>query len=100
MDLLVPDWNQRKPTPDNVREMVQRIQLTPVRLPAHPFDKFLDRVRDSHVNGGAHLAAFNVGPDDVFDWFASRKRLWEERILDLLVLHPVIAEAIPELRIP
>lgn len=51
-------------------------------------------------NGGAYLKVFQVGPDLVFDWFASRNRLWDERLLDWLVLHPTIAQSFPELLIP
>jgi hypothetical protein len=80
--------------------MCRRIELNPTGFPAEPFDKFLISVRRSHDNGGAYLNAFEVGPDRVFDWFASRNRLWDERLLDWLVLHPTIVEAFPELRIP
>jgi len=100
MELLEPDWKQPRPTAIEVHEMCGRVQLTPVNLPAQPFDVFLKRVRESHYSGGAHLAAFDVGADPVFDWFSSRNRLWDEGLLDSLLVHPAIRQALPELLIP
>jgi hypothetical protein len=100
MDLLLPDWNQARPTTEDVLEMCRGLELKRVPFPAEPFDKFLTRVRQNHDNGGAYLNAFEVGQDSVFDWFASRNRLWDERLLDWLVRHPSIVEAFPELCIP
>ena len=80
--------------------MCRRVKLKWLDVPAQPFDKFLARVRDSHDNGGAYLHAFEVAPDPVFDWFASRNRLWDDRLLDWLVLHSTIVDMFPELRIP
>ena len=100
MNLLIPDWNQARPTTNDVLKMCRRIEMRPTPFPTEPFDKLLVRVRQTHNNGGAYLGAFEVGPDTVFDWFASRNRLWDERLLDWLVVHPTIVQAFPELRIP
>lgn len=100
MPLLVPDWNQPRPSIKDVLEMCRRISLTALEVPADPFEKFLSKIRSERRNGGAYMHVFEVGPDPVFDWFASRNRLWDDRLLDWLVLHPTIARSFPELRIP
>jgi hypothetical protein len=100
MDLLVPDWNQPRPGIKDVLEMCRRIELKRSSIPNEPFDTFLSAVRKRYDNGGVYLSLFEVGTDSVFDWFASRNRLWDDRLLDWLVLHPTIAKALPELQIP
>jgi hypothetical protein len=57
-------------------------------------------IRKERGNGGAYLNVFEIGPHPVFDWLASRNRLWDDRLLDWLVLHPTIAQRFPGLRIP
>jgi hypothetical protein len=100
MELLEPNWKQIRPTAVEVHKMCGRIQLTVRNLSEEPFDSFLQRLRESHVNGGAYLAAFDVGADSVFDWFASRNRLTDENLLDGLLSHPFIGQTLPELLIP
>jgi hypothetical protein len=55
--ILEPDWAQPRPTFAEVRAMTQRIGLAPVTLPERPFSDFLSCLRESHSNGGAHIAA-------------------------------------------
>src|SRR5512143_417276 len=83
--ILEPDWTQPRPTFADVRAMTLRIDLNRVTLPENPFSDFLGRLRESHSNGGAYIEAFDVLPDNVFDWFASRNRLEEEELIDTLV---------------
>lgn len=80
--------------------MWARVALTRVNLPSEPFAKFIEKVRKSHDYGGAYLAAFDVRPDPVFDWYASRNRLSEDGVLEGFVTHSVVREALPELLIP
>jgi hypothetical protein len=98
--LLEPDWPQPKPTFADVQDMCQRILLDPVTLPHDPFDKLLLDLRASHDLGGAYLVAFDVGPDLIFDWYASRNRLWEAELIDTLLVRQEIRTALPDLRIP
>lgn len=100
MDLLVPDSKEPRPSVNEVLEMCRRIQLKRLAIPNEPFDRFLSVAREKYDNGGADLGAFEVGADRVFDWFASRNRLSDDRLLDWLVLNPAIVEAFPELQIP
>jgi hypothetical protein len=80
--------------------MSRRLRLNQVTLPAQPFGEFLRRLRQSHDHGGAQLAAFDVGPDDTFDWFASRNRLTDEDLIDSLIIQPAIRAALHDLAIP
>jgi hypothetical protein len=100
MELLEPDWKQVRPTPAEVQEMCRQISLEQASLPALPFDKFLQEVRQNHDNGGAYLVAFDVGANLIFDWFASRNRLTDERLLDSLLVHPAIRRGLADLLIP
>src|SRR5690349_3200042 len=63
---LEPDWNQPRPPLSEVRSMCNRISVSRADLAAEVLGRFLERVRKSHNNGGAHLAAFTLGPDVVF----------------------------------
>jgi hypothetical protein len=80
--------------------MCSRITVNRVELRSEAIDKCLERVRLSHSNGGAHLSAFAVGPDLVFDWFASRNRLSDEGLIDKLIVHAAIRGALPQIQIP
>ena len=98
MDLLEPDWQQPRPTSTEVDEMMGRILLSPIALPAKPFTEFVSRLRDDRGNGGAHLAAFDVGQDRTLDWFVSRNRFSE--VISDVVTHPMIRKSLSEVRIP
>jgi hypothetical protein len=92
--------SEPRPTHADVQRMCCRIGLTPAGLPDEPFGEFLRALRKSHKFGGAHLVAFEVPPDNVFDWFASRNQLSEESLIDSLLSHPAIRQALPDLKIP
>jgi hypothetical protein len=98
--ILEPNWAQPRPTFSEVQAMTQRIGLDPVNLPEKPFNDFLLSLRESHSNGGAHIAAFDVGPGDVFDWFASRNRLSEDGLIDSLITRPSIRTTLDQIAIP
>jgi len=97
---LEPDWNHSRPSIDEVRLVCNRISVTQAQLGSAAVHRFLESIRKSHHNGGAHLAAFTLGPDVVFDWFASRNRLSDEHLIDSLIVHPAIREALPQIQIP
>jgi hypothetical protein len=80
--------------------MCERLSMIRAELPADALDRFLKQVRTSHSNGGAHVAAFAVGPDAIFDWFASRNRLCDDDLINHLIVHPAVREALPDIEIP
>jgi len=100
VEVLEPDWNQPKPSPDEAAQMCSRVQLSQVILPEQQFNVFIQSIRKSHRKGGVQLAAFDMEVDPIFDWFASRNRLTEFGVLDALLVQPTIRQAVPELKIP
>ncbi|MGB6941718.1 MAG: hypothetical protein WBE37_04945 [Bryobacteraceae bacterium] len=98
--ILEPNFAQPRPTFNDVELMSRRIGLNRVTLPTEPFGEFLRSLQQSHDQGGAHLAAFDVGPDVTFDWFASRNRLSDENLIDSLIIQPAIRAALHDLAIP
>jgi hypothetical protein len=59
----------------------------------------MNRLRETHANGGALFSSFNVGPSEAFDWFASRNRLLEFGILRQLLDRVEVTSALPALQI-
>ncbi|KAA6464581.1 hypothetical protein DYQ86_01005 [Acidobacteria bacterium AB60] len=96
---LEPNWNRAKPTREEAWKMCSEVALSLVRIQADPITQVLNRLRDSHSNGGAFLNAVLVGHSEVFDWFASRNRLLEFEILPRLLRRNEIRDSLPELRI-
>ena len=79
--------------------MCQQVPLEIRSLPDPRLGAVLDRIRKTHVNGGALFASFHVGPSEAFDWFASRGRLLEFGILRQLLDRVEVTSALPELEI-
>jgi hypothetical protein len=99
MELLNPDWNQAKPTFVQARAICQQVPLEIRSLNDPRLTSVLDRIRETHANGGALFASFHVGPGDVFDWFASRNRLLEFGVLRQLLDRVEVRSALPVLKI-
>jgi hypothetical protein len=99
MNILVPDWNQQQPSIGDVRALAS-LDLRRITLPEKPFTELLERLRATHSNGGAHIVAFDVGPNLTVDWYASRNRWAFDGVIDFLLIHPTIRAALPELEIP
>jgi hypothetical protein len=99
MELLNPDWNQVKPTFVQARAMCQQIPLEIRPLIDPRLDSVLNRIRETHANGGALFASFHVGASEAFDWFASRDDLLEFGILRQLLDRVEVSSALPALKI-
>src|SRR5271154_6755452 len=99
MAVLKPDWSQDKPTGQDAHKMCRQVELAPFAIEAESISQVLNRLRASHSNGGAFLKAVRIGHSNVFDWFASRKRLLEYEILPLLLHRSEIRDLLPELSI-
>lgn len=100
MDILKPDWNQAKPTWQDSRDMIARIQIAQIEVHLDPVRTVLDEIRRSHDNGDALLTAFSVGSSTTFDWFASRNRLLEFDLLPRLLVREEIRQSMADLQIP
>lgn len=99
MELLNPDSNQERPTSVQARAMCQQVALEIRPLVDPRLDSVLNRLRETHANGGVLFASFNVGPSNAFDWFASRGRLLEFGILRQLLDRVEVSSALPALGI-
>jgi hypothetical protein len=99
MEFLNPIWNQEKPSLVQIADMCQRVSLEQIELMDSRLDAVLNRIRRSHVNGGALFASFSVGTSKTFDWFASRNRLNEHGILNILLRRVEISNALPALKV-
>jgi hypothetical protein len=99
MELLNPDWNQEKPTFDQSRAMCEQVHLELRSLSDPRVDVVLDRIRETHVNGGAFFASIHIGSNRDFDWFASRNRLLEFGILRQLLGRAEVRSGLPALEI-
>jgi hypothetical protein len=99
MGLLTPDPNYTRPTSAQARAMCQQISLG-IRPTVDPrLVSVLNRLRETHVNGGALFASFDVGLNKDFDWFASRDQLPVFGILRLLLDRAEVSSALPSLKI-
>lgn len=97
MALLSPDWERPRPSRTAVQENIARLPITPVVVESSVLERFISQIRASHDQGGAHLVAFEIAPDPVFDWFASRSRLAEEGLLDCVFTRSVVQQVLPDL---
>jgi hypothetical protein len=77
--------------------MCSRIGVSVIKRRDQVLDSFLEDIRELYDNGGAFLSGFDISPDSVFDWFASRNRLSEDGLLDSLLLNPAIRNALPDI---
>lgn len=80
--------------------MCERVYLNPVHLASPAFDSVIERLRESHSNGGAFLKCVNIPPNPTFDWFASRNRLLEFDILSSLLRRSEMVKLLPEVIAP
>lgn len=99
MELLKPDRSQEKPTSVQARAMCQQVPMEIRPLVDSRLDFVLNRLRETHENGGALFASFHVGPNETFDWFASRGRLLEFGLLRLLLDRVEVSSALTALEI-
>lgn len=108
MSLLEPDPREPEPPSEAVAKMCGDLGLRPINSSAAAFASLISGLRETHVNGGAFLAGFEIDENRTFDFYASHNclaNLWEDgpskrKIIDLLLFHPVIRDALPEMRIP
>jgi hypothetical protein len=99
MELLKPDSSQSRPTFNEAQAMCQEISLELRPLSDSRLESVLHRLRETHANGGALFASFNVGSSEIFDWFASRSQLPVFGILRQILARPEVIIALPDLQV-
>jgi hypothetical protein len=90
---------QEVPTFAQAQAMCQQVSLDRRTLVDRRLDTVLNQIRETHVNGGALFASFNVGPSKAFDWFASGSRLTFFGVLRQLLYRVEVRNALPALEI-
>ena len=100
MNRLKPDWNQQKPSSREAERMCETVGLAPTLIENTDINFVLERLRTTHIHGGALFGALRVGEDIGFDWFASRNRLLEYDILSRLLCRNEVRNLLPDLDIP
>jgi hypothetical protein len=95
------DWEAARPTAAEVAASWQALEWEPVPVQDPAVDRFLDAVRDTHVNGGVLLRRFRATSyAPATQWFASRNRLVEYELHRVFLDHPVVRQELAELQIP
>ncbi len=105
MGMLEPTWNQRYPTPSDIRRMWEEISFEPVVIDHPALDELLDALRRTRVQGGVLLGCFRVSEHRTFDYFASRNGLLSDERDDKVgfsrrfLSSPAVATALPQLSV-
>ncbi len=91
--MLEPDWNQDRPTDDDIRLLWAGDVFTPIALEGPAIDEVISEFRRSHVNGGAELLAASFVDHPTLAWFVSRNRFDEVGFYDQFLGSSVIRSA-------
>jgi hypothetical protein len=98
--VLEPFADQKRPTFQDVLAAIQAVEIVAHRLSGALLDDVERRLRETHSNGDALIAAFDIAPNAALDWFASRNRFAEEEILPRLFGQETVTATLPALTIP
>lgn len=98
--MLNPDHQESKPSPAEAHAASRLVSLTLLLITEPALLYVMQSLRQSHGNGDALLAAFVIGPDTHFDWFAARSQLLEFDLLRSLLSRDEVRQALPALAIP
>lgn len=95
------DWDQRRPSSDEVGRALAQLRLEDVST-AVPADAeiYLSRLRELYTNGGALAVSCRMSDDPCLAWFVSRNRVDECRLLNRALellsgseIHPELLES-------
>ncbi|MBP0578126.1 hypothetical protein J8I29_02290 [Labrys sp. LIt4] len=89
----------RRPTKAELERALADVAIVPITHMAAAIDDVLARFRQTHCNGGALFAAFEIGAEPALDWYVARGQLHLDGILARLLVHPAIRAGLPDLRI-
>jgi len=90
---------QEMPSFAQAQEMCRQVSLQRRTLVDSRLDTVLNQIRETHVNGGALFASFDVGSSKAFDWFGSESRLTFFGVLRQLLDRAEVSTALPALEI-
>lgn len=75
------------------------MQLTHLTFCSPAWDELHQNLLSLFHNGGVEFAQFQVGDISLRDWFATRTPQDEAKLVQALLTHSVVAEALPHLQI-
>lgn len=89
----------QRPTKAELERALADVAIVPIAHRAAAIDDVLARFRQTHCNGGALFAAFEIGAEPALDWYIARSQLHLDDILARLLAHPAVRASLPDLRI-
>src|SRR5262245_34023315 len=95
MVMLEPNWEQERPTFDQIKRMWTDLEITHDPSDDPAVNELLGQLRYTHENGGAEFAKLALSPHPVLHWFGSRNRLEEIDFFTRLVRHSSLAKVFP-----
>lgn len=96
---LKPDWSTPRLTLADSQQMCAQIELTPIVEIPTAARSVVETLRKTHDNGNAFFAGIKIGPDVMFDRFASRNNLLTHSTLPRLMHRKEFQDLLPELQI-
>ncbi|MGX1927766.1 hypothetical protein [Flagellimonas sp. 2504JD4-2] len=92
MNELKIDWNQRRPTAQEITDLWKTIKFIPLNNWSEAALKLKSKLNETHSNGGAQFHKFKVESNLHFDWFSSRNRLDEIKFVRKAIRHDDLNE--------
>jgi hypothetical protein len=99
MDWLKPELDQETPTPEQLQEMWQSLEIEVEPFADGAGRAYLEAICTTHVNGGAVMGQFLVKGNQALQWYASRQSLEEIYFFNQFVCSQKVIAALPMLKI-
>ncbi len=94
------DWAVEKPTLDACDACWASTGISWVQPTNNRLSAVIEALENTHVNGGARVAQFQVDSEGAVFWFLSRNRLDEMRFFDRFFCASPVIQAFPEISTP
>ena len=91
------DWDAERPSLQDAMDSARRLRFRHRPDIGDGCSALLERLHETHVNGGALLAQFDVEDDVTSGWFASRNRFDELGFFEAFIRSVELREALPKL---
>jgi hypothetical protein len=99
MDWLKPELEQETPTPEQLQEMWQSLEIEVEPFTSAAGRAYMEAICSTHVNGGAVMGQFLIKSNQTLQWYASRQSLEEIFFFNQFVCSQTVIAALPMLKI-
>lgn len=99
MDWLNPQLDQETPTPEQIQQMWQSLEVEPEPCEYPAALAYMEEICLTHVNGGIVLGQFLVKGDETLAWYASRQSLEIIDFFDQFVCTQAVIASLSSLQI-